>query len=43
MSSPRAFRLPNGLSVFGLSKDDTIMVYKDIFEDDCYRQHGVTI
>jgi FkbM family methyltransferase len=43
MSSPRTFRLPNGLSVFGLSKDDTIMIYKDIFEDDCYRQHGVTI
>jgi FkbM family methyltransferase len=41
--SLRTFRLPNGLSVFGLSKDDTIMIYKDIFEDDCYRQHGVTI
>ena len=41
--SLRTFRLPNGLSVFGLSKDDTIMIYKDIFEDNCYRQHGVTI
>lgn len=43
MSSPRTFHLPNGLSVCGLSKADTVMIYKDIFEDDCYRQHRVTI
>ena len=41
--SPRTFRLPNGLHVFGLTRDDTIMIYRDIFEDDCYRRHGVTI
>ncbi len=43
MASPRTLRLPNGLSVFSLSKDDTLMIYEDIFNDDCYRLHGVTI
>jgi phthiocerol/phenolphthiocerol synthesis type-I polyketide synthase E len=35
--------LPNGLTVFGLNENDTLNVYRDIFEDDCYRLHGVTI
>ena len=39
----RSIRLPNGDLVYGLNEDDTVMVYRDIFEDDCYRQHGVTI
>ncbi len=47
MSPDRAalptFLLPNGLSVFGLNENDTLTVYKDIFDDDCYRMHGVTI
>jgi FkbM family methyltransferase len=43
MASHRTICLPNGLSVQGLTKDDTLMIYKDIFEDDCYRLHGVTI
>ena len=38
-----SFRLPNGLTVFGLSLNDTMNVYHDIFDDDCYRKHGVTI
>ena len=38
-----SFALPNGLTVFGLNENDTITVYRDIFDDDCYRQHGVTI
>jgi FkbM family methyltransferase len=43
MASPRTLRLPNGLDVFSLSKDDTMMIYTDIFDDDCYRLHGATI
>jgi FkbM family methyltransferase len=39
----RPFRLPNGLTVHGLSRDDTFAIYRDIFDDDCYRRHGVTI
>jgi FkbM family methyltransferase len=41
--APRTVRLPNGLRVYGLSANDTVMVYRDIFEDDCYRRHGVTV
>lgn len=37
------FSLPNGLTVFGLNQNDTLSVYRGIFEDDCYRMHGVTI
>ena len=39
----KSFCLPNGLTVFGLNENDTLVVYRDIFEDDCYRRHGVTI
>jgi FkbM family methyltransferase len=42
-TAPRSFLLPNGLTVYGLTENDTVMVYRDIFEDDCYRRHGVTI
>jgi FkbM family methyltransferase len=35
--------LPNGLVVHSLNKADTLMVYRDIFDDDCYRRNGVTI
>ncbi len=38
-----SFSLPNGLRVFGLNQNDTLNVYRDIFEDDCYRLHGITI
>ncbi|MDG3007758.1 FkbM family methyltransferase [Paludisphaera mucosa] len=36
-------RLPNGMAVDSLGVDDTLMVYRDIFEDDCYRRGGVAI
>ncbi len=42
VASP-SFALPNGLTVFGLNENDTLNVYRDIFEEDCYRLHGVTI
>ena len=38
-----SFSLPNGMTVFGLNLNDTLTVYHDIFDDDCYRLHGVTI
>ena len=43
MSAYASFCLPNGLTVFGLNLNDTLTVYHDIFDDDCYRLHGVTI
>lgn len=42
-SSPKTYRLPNGLSVHYLSKTDTDFVYREIFEEDLYRKHGVVI
>ena len=35
--------LPNGLTIFGLNENDTLTVYRDIFDDDCYRRNGVTV
>ena len=43
IAAPLSCCLPNGLTVFSLNKNDTITVYNDIFNDDCYRMHGVTI
>ena len=42
-AAPRTIRLPNGRTVYGLSQDDTLVIYRDIFEDHCYRRHGVTV
>ena len=39
----RLYRLPNGLAVQALSKTDTDLVYEEIFVEDVYRQHGVTL
>lgn len=36
-------RLPNGMTVAGLTETDTLSVYRDLFEDDCYRRYGVTV
>jgi len=41
--APQSFNLPNGQTVFGLNLNDTLNVYHDIFNEDCYRQHGVAI
>jgi FkbM family methyltransferase len=43
MTVNRLLRLPNGIAVDSLNDNDTLMVYRDIFDDDCYRRHGVTI
>jgi FkbM family methyltransferase len=42
-AGPRPIRLANGLTVYGLSQDDTLNVYRDIFDEDCYRRHGIAI
>ena len=42
MAAYRAYRLPNGLTVHGLSALDTGLVYRDIFEEG-YARHGVTV
>ena len=42
-ATSRSVRLPNGLVVDALNSADTRMVYRDIFEDDGYRRHGITI
>ncbi len=43
LESPPSFRLPNGMTAYGLNQTDTLTVYRDIFDDDCYRQNGVSI
>ncbi len=42
MAAHRAYRLPNGLTVHGLSVLDTGLVYRDVFEEG-YARHGVTV
>lgn len=41
--SPKTYRLPNGLSVHYLSKTDTDFIYREVFEEDLYRKHGIVI
>ncbi len=43
IAQPKKLRLPNGLVVYSLSKSDTQAIYEEIFENDIYRRHGVTI
>ncbi len=43
IARPKKLRLPNGLVVYSLSKSDTQIVYEEIFDNDIYRRHGVTI
>jgi FkbM family methyltransferase len=42
-SAPLLFDLPNGMRAFGLNENDTLTVYRDIFDDDCYRKNGIVI
>jgi amino acid adenylation domain-containing protein/FkbM family methyltransferase len=37
------YRLPNSLEVAHLNKNETDVIYKEVFEDECYLQHGVTL
>ena len=42
-ADPPYFLLPDGRTIYGLSQDDTLGIYCDIFEDHCYCRRGVTI
>lgn len=43
-ASPRPLlRLPNGLAVAFQSVSETMHLYADIFEDECYFQHGIDL
>jgi amino acid adenylation domain-containing protein/FkbM family methyltransferase len=37
------YRLPNGLEVAHLNKNETDILYKEIFEDEEYLLHGITL
>jgi FkbM family methyltransferase len=39
----REMTLGDGFTVFGLSPDETRFMYREIFEDRCYLQKGVTL
>ncbi|HVR99975.1 MAG TPA: amino acid adenylation domain-containing protein [Thermoanaerobaculia bacterium] len=39
----RPFRLPNGLEVFHLNKNETLHLYRQIFEDRIYLRHGIEL
>ena len=41
--SLKRLRLPNGLIVHGLSRPDTLLVYREIFEEHAYRRHGIAV
>jgi natural product biosynthesis luciferase-like monooxygenase protein/amino acid adenylation domain-containing protein/non-ribosomal peptide synthase protein (TIGR01720 family)/FkbM family methyltransferase len=36
-------RLPNGLEVLEISRAETDLIYREIFEEEVYLQHGVTL
>ena len=37
------FDLPNGLEIVHLNQHETEYLYKEIFEDECYLQHGIRL
>jgi amino acid adenylation domain-containing protein/FkbM family methyltransferase len=39
----KLYRLPNGLEIAHLNKNETDILYQEIFEDVAYLQHGITI
>ncbi len=41
--TPKTTVLPNGKSVFCLSPSDTLFIYKEIFEDESMRKHGIIL
>lgn len=41
--SAQLIRLPNGQPMYSLNVDDTLAVYRDIFDEDCYRRHGIMV
>jgi amino acid adenylation domain-containing protein/FkbM family methyltransferase len=42
-SGQRSYRLPNGLIVAHLNKNETDYIYREIFELQAYLRHGITV
>jgi FkbH-like protein/FkbM family methyltransferase len=40
---PELHRLPDGMTVFHLNRNETEFMYREIFEDRCYLKHGITL
>ncbi len=43
LDGERPYRLPNGLDVFHLNKNETLHLYRQIFEDQIYLRHGIEL
>ena len=37
------YRLPNGLEIVDLNRYETDYVYKEVFQDECYLRHGISL
>ena len=37
------YRLPNGMDIHCLNRNDARAIYEEIFDEDVYRRHGITI
>ncbi|MFB7243755.1 FkbM family methyltransferase [Streptomyces populi] len=43
MTTTQTMNLPNGLAVSHVSVGETALLYRDIFAERCYMQHGITL
>src|SRR6266481_1143421 len=43
LSERELYQLPNGMSVAHLNKNETDLLYQEIFEEECYLQHGILL
>ena len=43
ITEKKSYTLPNGLSILHINKQETDFVYKEIFEEQIYLKHGITI
>jgi amino acid adenylation domain-containing protein/FkbM family methyltransferase len=41
--SEKLYRLPNGMEIAQLNRNETDLLYKEIFEEEGYLRHGVTL
>ncbi len=39
----KLYPMPNGMTVVGLNLPETVMLFREIFEDRCYARHGITL
>lgn len=43
MTTMETMKLPNGLTVSHVNTGETALLYRDIFAERCYMQHGITL